>query len=125
MISKTLFKSTIESRHLFELALNAGSHGLSHVKFHQNDDNKISIIDKTNSKDKIDKQINNDAKQTILIDKVEGKIEFKNVVFKYPHSKFRLKANFVISAKTSVAFIGKSSSGKSTILELLLRFYDP
>ncbi len=52
---------------------------------------------------------------------IEGEIEFKNVVFSYPGSDKPVLNNlsFKIPAGKSVAFIGKSGSGKTTIMNLL------
>lgn len=59
---------------------------------------------------------------------MEGKIEFKNVWFRYPYEKdkFVLRGvSFVIEAHTDVCIIGKTGSGKQAILDLMMRFYDP
>ena len=55
-----------------------------------------------------------------------GRIEFKNVFFRYEGRKnWVLKnLNLVIESNKSHALVGISGSGKSTIMELLLRFYD-
>lgn len=56
-----------------------------------------------------------------------GRIEFINITFKYPTRKeyvFR-NLNFVIESGSKVAFAGSSGSGKSTIIQLILRFYEP
>ncbi len=60
------------------------------------------------------------------IDKI-NKIEFKNVWFKYPKSKSWILEDISFSFKSGekIAFVGKIGTGKSTITELLLRFYDP
>lgn len=57
-----------------------------------------------------------------------GKIEFKNVWFRYPFEpdKFVLRGcSFVIEPSMDVCVIGANGSGKSAILDLLMRFYDP
>ncbi|WPX96795.1 ABC transporter ATP-binding protein [Candidatus Bandiella euplotis] len=54
-------------------------------------------------------------------------IEFRNVSFSYPSKKdiFVLKnLSFTIKANEKIAIVGKSGAGKSTILQLLMRFYD-
>ena len=57
-----------------------------------------------------------------------GAVEFKNISFTYPT---RLEApilkglSFSLSPGEKVAIVGHSGSGKSTIAQLLLRFYDP
>lgn len=58
--------------------------------------------------------------------KLSGNIEFRNVSFAYPtRSDFQVlnDLNFSISSGEKVALIGQSGSGKSTIINLLMRFY--
>lgn len=57
----------------------------------------------------------------------KGKIQFKHVWFKYPTRKDYIFADvsFTINAGENVAFAGPSGMGKSTAVQLLLRFYDP
>lgn len=54
-------------------------------------------------------------------------IEFKNVSFCYPNAKEYVFQNlsFFIDKKQKTVFVGKNGSGKSTIIKLLLRMYDP
>ncbi|HEY4084966.1 MAG TPA: ATP-binding cassette domain-containing protein [Bryobacteraceae bacterium] len=55
-----------------------------------------------------------------------GPIEFRNVAFGYSEDKQILRSvSLTIPAGASAAFVGGSGSGKSTMLNLLLRFYDP
>jgi len=56
----------------------------------------------------------------------EEKIEFKNVSFKYPDASENVLSDINFTAKKgkTTAFIGSTGSGKSTILNLLMRFYD-
>ena len=74
-------------------------------------------------------------------DNIEGKVEFKNVYFKYPiqldddavvenplldRGKYILKnVSFNIKPGQKVALVGFSGSGKSTVIKLLERFYQP
>ena len=53
-------------------------------------------------------------------------LEFKNVSFKYPNcEKYILKnMNFIIKRKEKVALIGLNGAGKTTIIKLILGFYD-
>lgn len=57
---------------------------------------------------------------------IKGKIEFKNVSFTYEDTEITALKNisFCIEAGQSVAFLGKTGSGKSTILDLVSRLYD-
>lgn len=57
---------------------------------------------------------------------IEGSIEFKNVTFTYPDTNITaLKAtDFEIKAGETLAILGKTGSGKSTILDLIGRLYD-
>lgn len=54
-------------------------------------------------------------------------IEFRNVCFKYPGNEdYTLKdLNFKIGSGKKIALIGVNGAGKTTIIKLLLRFYDP
>lgn len=58
---------------------------------------------------------------------VIGDIEFQNVSFKYPESETYALQNvsFRIFAGQTIAFLGPSGSGKTTIINLLLRLYEP
>ena len=59
------------------------------------------------------------------IDHFEGKIEFRNVWFAYHKEEWILKdVSFVIDPKTTVAFVGPTGSGKTTILSLIVRNYE-
>ena len=55
-----------------------------------------------------------------------GTVEFKNVSFKYPDAdEYILKnINFKVNKGETVAFIGSTGSGKSTLINLIPRFYD-
>lgn len=67
-----------------------------------------------------------DDKGTIETQRVNGKIEFKQLNFSYTGSE-RLTLsdiNLTIDAGKTVALVGKSGSGKSTITNLLTRFYE-
>lgn len=55
-----------------------------------------------------------------------GTLEFKNVSFRYPNSDDYVleNINFVASSGETIAFIGPTGSGKSTIINLVPRFFD-
>ena len=57
---------------------------------------------------------------------VTGGIEFKNVTFTYEDTNITALNNisFAIKPGETVAFLGKTGSGKSTILDLVARLYD-
>lgn len=60
--------------------------------------------------------------------KLRGKIEFRDVSFAYPTRKdvqVLDSLNFTIAPGEKVALVGRSGSGKSTIISLLMRFYGP
>ncbi|RWS22040.1 ABC transporter: subfamily ABCB/MDR-like protein, partial [Leptotrombidium deliense] len=59
---------------------------------------------------------------------VRGKIEFENIFFKYPSRSdvgVLQGLNFTVNAGETVALVGSSGCGKSTVIQLLQRFYDP
>ncbi len=58
--------------------------------------------------------------------KEKGTVEFKNVSFKYPDAEEYMLQNITFKANKgeTVAFIGRTGSGKSTIINLIPRFYD-
>ena len=60
------------------------------------------------------------------VEKLSGKVEFKNVCFSYEQEKGLTIDNFSLNIRPGqkVALVGPSGSGKSTISNLLLRFYD-
>ncbi len=57
-------------------------------------------------------------------DKVKGEIEFKNVSFRYNEEEVLKKINLKIPAGSTVAIMGETGCGKSSILSLIGRHYD-
>ena len=58
------------------------------------------------------------------LDKINGDFVFKNVSFKYDASNVLNNLNFKVNANETVAFVGKSGAGKTTIFNLLCKMYD-
>lgn len=73
-------------------------------------DNPIAIVDGTSE----------------LIKKGDTILEFKDVCFKYPNASDCVieNINFSLKAKETIAFIGSTGSGKSSIINLIPRFYE-
>ena len=81
--------------------------------------NRVNEVLDTNSSIKPGK-LNKDTS------KEKGTVEFKNVSFKYPDADEYLLENisFKVNKGETVAFIGSTGSGKSTLISLVPRFYD-
>ncbi|MCI8446472.1 MAG: ATP-binding cassette domain-containing protein [Bacilli bacterium] len=61
----------------------------------------------------------------IYDDEMKGKIEFKNVAFSYSyHNPTLKKLSFNIRTGSKVLLVGESGNGKSTILKLLMKYYE-
>ena len=62
------------------------------------------------------------------LESVTGQVELKNVDFSYPsRPEVRILSNFSLNvpAGKTIALVGSSGSGKSTVVSLIERFYDP
>ncbi|MER3493408.1 MAG: protein tyrosine phosphatase [Mastigocladus sp. ERB_26_2] len=67
-----------------------------------------------------------DARGAIEAPPLKGTVQFKNVSFAYEQNKSILKdLSFVVYSGQHVALVGPSGGGKSTLVSLLLRLYDP
>lgn len=63
--------------------------------------------------------------QPVMLPEVKGKIEFKHVWFAYENEDYVLRdVSFVIQPGQKVAFVGATGAGKSSILNLIGRYYD-
>ena len=60
----------------------------------------------------------------VHLDKVNGNFEFKDVNFSYGDNKVLDNLSFKVNANSTVAFVGKSGAGKSTIFNLIDKMYD-
>jgi len=66
-----------------------------------------------------------DKPDAIDVERFEGKIEFRNVWFAYEKDNWILKdVSFVIYPKQTVAFVGATGAGKTTILSLIVRNFE-
>ena len=66
-----------------------------------------------------------DEPDAIELDEIRGEIEFKDVWFAYKEDEWVLKGvSFRVEPKQTVAFVGSTGSGKTTILSLIVRNYD-
>jgi ATP-binding cassette subfamily B protein len=66
-------------------------------------------------------------KQSNKVEEIKGEIEFKDVTFTYPHTGITAIKNFSLKIKQGekILVLGKTGSGKTTIAQLLLHFYEP
>lgn len=67
-----------------------------------------------------------DAPEAVALDDVEGRVAFRNVTFEYEKGRPVLKnISFEVSPGESIALVGPSGAGKTTLANLIPRFYDP
>ena len=107
------------------------SHGLSNglrgiADFSKAKKSCLSVFRILNTETEIN-PFENANKNKISANNIKGKIEFKNVSFCYPtkpNQKILNDLSFVIEPGKSVGLVGYSGCGKSTIIQLLERFYD-
>ncbi|HOJ18279.1 MAG TPA: ABC transporter ATP-binding protein [Ignavibacteriaceae bacterium] len=66
-----------------------------------------------------------EAANPVKLPKIKGKIEFRNVCFAYSQDNYVLKnINFLIIPGETVAIVGATGAGKTSIINILTRFYD-
>lgn len=74
----------------------------------------------------IDEEVDvDDAEDATELDTVKGEVEFKNVSFSYEEGKEILhNVSFKVNAGENIALVGPTGAGKSTIVNLISRFYN-
>ena len=71
-------------------------------------------------------EMEDDSGKTVTLDKVEGKVEFRDVHFSYVKGKEIIHGlSMEIPAGSRIAIVGPTGSGKTTIANLLMKFYEP
>ena len=73
-------------------------------------------------------EIDSESSEGKNLEKVTGRIEFKNVHFRYPTRpavRVLRDLNLTVGPGTHIALVGASGCGKSTVIQLIERFYDP
>ena len=70
-------------------------------------------------------EIEPDSAKVVTIERVRGKVEFRNVWFGYNPGEYVIK-NFsmVVEPGQKIAIVGPTGAGKTTLVKLLMRFYD-
>jgi len=72
-----------------------------------------------------EKEEYSEIQKTTVLEKVKGEVEFDNVVFGYNKEKVIIKGfNAKIKAGQRIAIVGPTGAGKTTMVNLLMRFYD-
>lgn len=66
-----------------------------------------------------------DAPDAISLPKVKGNVEFQNMSFAYENEEVLNNINLSVNPGEVIALVGRTGAGKSTLMSLLLRFYDP
>ena len=67
-----------------------------------------------------------DTDEAIIVPRFNGKIEFRHVYFAYENKDYVLKdISFIINPGETAAFVGATGAGKSTIISLISRIYEP
>ena len=79
------------------------------------------IFELLDASNELKEKTNQDKKLSVS----KGKIELQNIDFSYNNKKILNNISLIIPAGKKVAIVGLSGSGKSTIINLILRFFDP
>lgn len=67
----------------------------------------------------------NEADKTFVIENIQGRVEFKDVYFGYDENKTIIKGfSAVVEPGQKVAIVGPTGAGKTTMINLLMRFYE-
>ena len=88
----------------------------------------FSVIERPSKIDVLDEKFIGKDKKDVPAKFFRGEIEFKDVWFRYPTrlQNWVFKGlNLKINANDNIAIVGESGQGKSTFINLVMRFYDP
>ena len=66
-----------------------------------------------------------DQKDALALPRIAGKVAYQNVSFAYEQKNVLEDINLSVAPGEIIALVGRTGSGKSTMMSLLLRFYDP
>lgn len=66
-----------------------------------------------------------DAKDAKILPRIQGRVEYRNLSFAYENETVLCDINLVVEPGEVIALVGRTGAGKSTLVSLLLRFYDP
>jgi ATP-binding cassette, subfamily B (MDR/TAP), member 1 len=131
-----MYQGTLEMKNMFRaiFVLILAGFGLGHSQQYVGDIAKsksaiVSIFTTIDEKSLIDPMEikNKNDPPAIRPNNLKGKIEFRNVYFSYPSKPGKTvlhDVSFTILPGQKVGFVGYSGSGKSTIVQLIERFYD-
>ena len=111
----------------FHVLCHAGCHGLpSHGSTLHRSSRTMVSAKRINQVLDLHSSIQNPAQVQLADENLKGQVEFKDVTFRYAANSEAVIENVSFKAETgqTVAFIGSTGSGKSTLVNLIPRFYD-